>query len=163
MKTVFFDMDGTIADLYGVPQWLDYIKEQDSYPYIHASPLINMEEFRQACQALRERGYKIGVISWLAKGSTKEYDKKVRKAKRDWLNMHSIPVDNLHIVKYGYSKRQVNGQQGDILIDDEENNIKQWQSRKLDRVGIKVDGKNNERIIMNTMKGLINGDVQCMS
>jgi hypothetical protein len=32
-KTLVFDMDGTIADFYGVTGWLDYLKAEDTTPY----------------------------------------------------------------------------------------------------------------------------------
>ena len=31
--TIWFDMDGTIANLYGVPGWLSYLQESDPTPY----------------------------------------------------------------------------------------------------------------------------------
>lgn len=30
-KTINFDMDGTIADLYGVENWLEYLQAGDSF------------------------------------------------------------------------------------------------------------------------------------
>ena len=40
--TIYFDMDGTIADLYGVENWLDYLINSDATPYKVAKPLINL-------------------------------------------------------------------------------------------------------------------------
>ena len=31
--TINFDMDGTIADLYGVENWLEYLINGDAFPY----------------------------------------------------------------------------------------------------------------------------------
>ena len=33
MKMICFDMDGTIADLYAVPNWLDKLRAEDASPY----------------------------------------------------------------------------------------------------------------------------------
>ena len=33
MRTIYFDMDGTIANLYGVDGWLDMIINRDATPY----------------------------------------------------------------------------------------------------------------------------------
>lgn len=162
MNTIYFDMDGTIADLYNVPDWLTHLQSESQYPYIHAKPLINMQAFSEMCIRLQKQGFKIGIISWLSKNSTKEYAKKVRAAKREWINNHlEFQIDKLHIVKYGYNKRKVSGSLGDILVDDEENNIKQWKSRKADRIAIHVNGENNERIIMQTLSNLLNGENVC--
>ena len=38
--TINFDMDGTIADLYGVENWLDYLIAGDVFPYENADPLL---------------------------------------------------------------------------------------------------------------------------
>ena len=40
MKKIWFDMDGTIADLYGVENWLDYLLNGDAFPYKAAAPLV---------------------------------------------------------------------------------------------------------------------------
>ena len=42
-KEIWLDMDGTIVDLYGVDNWLEYIKAEDEKPYKIAKPLVNME------------------------------------------------------------------------------------------------------------------------
>ena len=36
---ICFDMDGTIADLYGVQDWLTHLENENVYPYIAAKPL----------------------------------------------------------------------------------------------------------------------------
>jgi hypothetical protein len=65
-------------------------------------------------------GWRIAITSWLAKGSTKEFDAKVRKAKIEWLKRYNFPYDEIHLVKYGTTKanctRKLGGYQ--ILIDD---------------------------------------------
>lgn len=145
MKTIFFDMDGTIADLYSVPNWLDKILLEDEAPYRVAEPMVDMKELKKICLQLKDKGYKIGIITWLSKNATKEYKNKVRKAKKEWLKKHfNLNFDYIHIVQYGYNKRQVNGTKGDILIDDEEKNIKQWELG--DRIGINCKNKNHEII-----------------
>ena len=41
-KTLVFDMDGTIADLYGVENWLPMLRAEDPLPYEIAEPIYNM-------------------------------------------------------------------------------------------------------------------------
>ena len=36
---VCFDMDGTIADLYGVNGWLEMLREENARPYGIANPM----------------------------------------------------------------------------------------------------------------------------
>ena len=32
-KAIYFDLDGTLANLYGVENWLEYLIKEDTYPY----------------------------------------------------------------------------------------------------------------------------------
>ena len=128
MRTIFFDMDGTIADLYGVENWLDYLIAQDALPYTIAKPLVRLNTLARVLNRLQRQGYKIGVISWLAKNSTADYDEIVTKAKINWLNKHlaSVAFDEINIVKYGTPKQIFAHTDKDILFDDEEKNRKDW-------------------------------------
>ena len=85
MRTIFFDMDGTIADLYGVADWLPQLINSDPTPYKAANPMVNMDELTTICTQLQKCGFRIGVISWLSKGATKEYKAAIRQAKKEWL------------------------------------------------------------------------------
>ena len=42
MTKVWFDMDGTIADLYAVEGWLNSLRAFDPKPYAKAQPMLNM-------------------------------------------------------------------------------------------------------------------------
>lgn len=132
--TIFFDMDGTIADLYGVKNWLDYLISADTLPYKIAKPLIKLNTLARILNKLQKQGYKIGIISWLAKNSTTAYDAEVTKAKQNWLKKHlaSVNFDEIHIVKYGTPKQMFANNETDILFDDEEKNRKDWTGRAFD-------------------------------
>lgn len=127
-KTIFFDMDGTIADLYGVQNWLDYLIAKDALPYEVAKPLIRLSALARVLNNLQRKGYRIGVISWLAKNSTAEYDEAVTEAKLEWLAKHlaSVAFDEINIVKYGTPKQLFAKTEQDILFDDEEKNRNEW-------------------------------------
>lgn len=119
-KMIIFDMDGTIANLYGVDKWLDKLRAFDETPYLDAKPLYDMEILNTLLNKLKQNGYKIVVTSWLAKESNKEYDKKVRQAKREWLNKYNFPFDEIHLVKYGTPKAYCTKGKANfqILVDD---------------------------------------------
>ena len=127
-KTLVFDMDGTIADLYGVENWLEDLRNSNPRPYKIAEPLYDMEVLNALLDVLRYQGWKIVVTTWLAMGSTKEYDALVREAKIEWLNRNHFPYDEIHLVKYGTTKanctRRLGGYQ--ILVDDNEKIRKGW-------------------------------------
>lgn len=128
MKKIYFDMDGTIADLYGVENWLSMLRAEDATPYRIAKPLVNITELNVLCGLLRRQGYEIGVISWLSKESSQEYKKKVRQAKREWLKKY-FPAcgDEIHLVQYGTPKHKVTKARGAILFDDENKNGISWE------------------------------------
>lgn len=132
--TIFFDMDGTIADLYGVENWLDYLIASDALPYEIAKPLIRLNTLARILNKLQKQGYKVGVISWLAKNSNTDYDEKVTKAKKEWLKKHlaSVNFDEIHIVKYGTPKQTFAKTENDILFDDEEKNRNDWTGKAFD-------------------------------
>ena len=127
-KAIYFDMDGTIADLYGVEGWLDYIIARDETPYREAKPMVRMATLARVLNRLQAEGYIIGVVSWLAKGSTADYDRKVEQAKMEWLRIHlkSVQFNEIHIVKYGTPKEKVALNPNGILFDDEERNRTNW-------------------------------------
>ena len=80
--TIYFDMDGTIANLYGVENWLDYLMNEKTVPYDIASPMVDLEKLAVILEGLRSAGVRIGIISWLSKNSSNFYKKLVTKAKR---------------------------------------------------------------------------------
>ena len=125
MKKIYFDMDGTIANLYGVDGWLNYLINKETTPYKIAQPMINFSHLARLLNKLQRNGYTIGIISWTAKNSTKEYNERIAQVKKEWLAKHlpSVRFDEIHIVEYGTPKSTCgNG----ILFDDEEQNRAEW-------------------------------------
>ncbi len=137
-KAIYFDMDGTIADLYGQNDWLERLIAKDETPYANATVLVNMSLLARYLNKLKAIGYTVGVVSWLAKGSTKDYDKRVIKAKTEWLARHlkSVEFDEINIVAYGTPKSTVVGITDGILFDDEEPNRKEWKGKAYDETDI---------------------------
>ena len=104
MKMICFDMDGTIADLYAVPNWLDKLRAEDASTCAEAAPMWDMKALREVLLKLIDKGYEIRIISWLSKDSTEEYKTAVRKAKREWLEKYNFPADKCHFIAYGRTK-----------------------------------------------------------
>ena len=127
--TIYFDMDGTIANLYGVENWLPKLQNEDASPYTDAEPLVRLATLARLLNKLQRNGHKIGIVSWLAKNSTNEYDIKVTNAKIEWLNTHlkSVQFDEIKIGKYGTPKSTMVDDKNGILFDDEEPNRIEWQ------------------------------------
>ena len=71
--TINFDMDGTIADLYGVKNWLPCLEAEDTTPYAIAKPLLNLSALARKLNTLQKNGYRLAIISWTSKSGSKEY------------------------------------------------------------------------------------------
>lgn len=95
-KILAFDMDGTIADLYSVDNWLNLLRSYDPKPYRDARPMVNMSRLKDLCNKLKRERWEISVITWLAMVTTDQYDKDVSKAKVDWLDAHEFPYDSIY-------------------------------------------------------------------
>ena len=130
-KTICFDMDGTIADFYGVENWLEYLENENPYPYMTANPLINMSALARLLNNRQKKGYKLVIISWLSKAGSENFNNLVTNAKMLWLKKHlpSVVWDEIHILTYGTQKENY----GDgILFDDEKPNHDKWKGIAYD-------------------------------
>lgn len=132
--TINFDMDGTIADFYGVENWLDYLMEENTFPYETAKPLVRFSTLARKLNTLQKEGYKLAIISWLSKSGSEEYNKAVTEIKKAWLKKHlpSVNWDRITIVPYGTPKEIWCENEKDILFDDEERNRINWTGTAFD-------------------------------
>lgn len=126
MTRIWFDMDGTIADFYGVDGWLESIKAGETRPYEKAKGLGNLAHIARLLNKVQALGYEIGIISWTAKSGTPAYNARVYATKLGWLAKHlpSVNWDTILVKPYGTDKKTATG--GGILFDDEEPNRKAW-------------------------------------
>lgn len=125
--TIYFDMDGTIADFYGVSGWLDCLMKEDVTPYAIAKPLVDVQQFTEKVNALQSFGYRIGIVSWLSKNCNDSFAEEIANAKHRWLweNFPNVYFDEINIVPYGMPKRQAVEDVG-YLFDDEKPNREAW-------------------------------------
>lgn len=147
-KMLVFDMDGTIADLYGVENWLPYLRNEDVFPYVNAEPMYDMAELMETLLTLKANGWTVAITSWLAKGATSDYDNRVRQAKKEWLDRFMFPYDELHFVKYGTTKANCTRNKADfqILVDDNSTVRKGWS------LGATIDATQD---ILSILKALV--------
>lgn len=123
IRMICFDMDGTLADLYGVKDWLPKLENQNVTPYEQAKPLVDVDALAEILVDLMMKDIEIRIITWLAKDSTPHYKKETRQAKIDWLEKYGIPYDKIHAVQYGTTKadcvrKYLAEDETAILIDD---------------------------------------------
>lgn len=142
--TINFDMDGTIADLYGVDNWLEYLINEDVYPYANAQPLLRLCTLARKLNALQRAGYDLAIVSWLSKSGSDVYNDAVTLAKLAWLKKHlpSVNWDRITIVPYGTPKQNFCETPFDILFDDEAKNRDNW-------TGVAYDVQNIMEVLKN--------------
>ena len=130
MRKIWFDMDGTIADLYGVDNWLEMLINFDPTPYVVAKPMLNLSLLARLMNKVQKNGFEICIVTALSKNSTVEYDEKVIEAKKRWLAQHlkSVQFDEVQFVPYTFVKNDVNTG-NDILFDDEARHLEAWTGR----------------------------------
>jgi len=133
-KTIWFDMDGVIAGLYDVPNWLPMLRAYDATPYLIAPTRVHMSTLARLLNKLQRQGYEIGIISWMSKTSNPQFDAAVTAAKYAWLAKHlpSVDFDEIHIVPYGTPKQVFAHTDEDILFDDEKRNRDNWTGTAYD-------------------------------
>lgn len=119
-KTIVFDMDGTIANFYGVDNWLNDIRSENTRPYDIAEPLYDMDVLNAILLALKSQGWRIAITTWLAMNSSVEFENATRRAKLNWLAKYDFPYDEIHLVRYGTTKANCTRSKGgyQILVDD---------------------------------------------
>lgn len=141
MQAIYFDLDGTLAALYNVPQWLEKLRSEDATPYAQAKPLVNMVELATLIVQLRRKGFTVGVISWGAMGGSTEYTRQVKKIKRLWCDNFGLTFDEFHVVKYNTPKHWVAKCKCSILVDDNSEVRQTWT------LGATVDASNSSRMM----------------
>ena len=126
MRMIYFDMDGTIADLYAVKNWLPRLRNEDATPYLEARPMCNMIILSELLIEAKAQGYGIGIITWLSKDATKAYKKAIKQAKKQWLNNYlGVELDEAHFVQYGTRKDYVAKDKKGIIFDDDKR-VRMW-------------------------------------
>ena len=131
VRMIVWDMDGTMADLYGVNGWLEMLREENPLPYEIAKPMWDMERLANILNGLRAIGVEQRIVTWLSMESSEQYKVETRNAKREWLDRFDFPYDHFHGVQYGATKADsvrkfLADDETAILIDDNFKVRKGW-------------------------------------
>lgn len=130
-KKIYFDMDGTIADLYSREGWLDSIINEEVGLFKDLQPMYPAWQFKEICDRLMQEGWEIGVITWTPMNATREYEEQVAREKTYWLNNYASFIKDIVCQPYGqpkqYAIRQRKTQM--ILVDDNNEVRKMWETK----------------------------------
>lgn len=152
--TIYFDMDGTIASLYDVPQWLDKLHAEDANPYLDAH--VMHPDLATILEMLKTAGATLGIISWSAMGGSREYNKLVRKTKKQWLERHFKGLfSEFHVIKYGTPKSKAVKRSNAILVDDNARARTSWENSKICNAAMPTIDASDTLTMMNALGSLI--------
>lgn len=115
-SAVLLDMDGTIADTYNVPNWLDQLRSESVEPFINAQPLITEEKL---FSLFSEEN--IVICTMLPKGVAlgTSYADACQRAKQQWLERYFPSLQNAVLfMEYGDNKSLGEFSKNCLLIDD---------------------------------------------
>ena len=133
MKTkVYLDMDGTIADLYGIENWLSRLNNSDENIFLECKPIITEEALFSKFPA---DSFEIKILSMTPKNASNEYCENVKSQKDEWLNKYFPKLTNRIYKKYGHNKNLRNSKNA-ILIDDSKPIRDSWKGIALNPIEI---------------------------
>jgi hypothetical protein len=126
-----FDLDGTVADLYGASDWLSSLEGERAGTFSQLNPLVDMTRLSEICYALKDAGWKILVITWLPKNASPDYEATCTEEKEDWVWNYMPYVDSFHALRYGTPKQSVIPYRNKaVLVDDSLEVRASWNSPK---------------------------------
>lgn len=130
MKKLFFDMDGTVADLYGREGWLESLQLEESGMFLNLKPLFNPRTFSTICQKLISQGWSIGIITWLPLNASIQYMEVVAKEKWLWAMRFMPYISEFHTLPYGTPKQYASFQKAQqmVLVDDNYEVCEMWNT-----------------------------------
>jgi len=131
MKKIVFDLDGTLYDLYGVPDWEKKLREEKENIFLEGKSFLN-KDFYEIIEELLKNGFSFDVATWLPMFATKQYEEKCRKEKERWVKENLKFVKNIYIDAYGVPKQKMVKEKSSlmILIDDNLEVCKDWATKK---------------------------------
>lgn len=138
---VYFDMDGTIFDLYGKNDWLETLRNERAGAFLGKFlPEIDIEKFYKVCQKLLGKGVQFGIITWLPMQASPEYEQICTEEKRKWTQENVPFITEFNCASYGIPKQNCIQKRAQkmFLIDDNVEVCRTWATAKQ-RTAINVN------------------------
>lgn len=128
-KLVYFDMDGTISDLYGVSNIFNRLDSLDASVYYEAKPI---NKYIDMLKEFHNMGYKVIILSCLGMISEKQFDIDTINNKNKWLDEYvgDKYIDERIYLPYTKHKEQYITEYG-ILVDDDDKVLMNWNYDRI--------------------------------
>ena len=153
MKKIYFDMDGTVYDLYGMENWLEMLRNEEKGAFTLGKSLVDMDKLKRVCIELIGIGYQIGIITWLPMGASLEYCEVCAEEKRNWAEKNMPYISEFYALEYGTPKQYAPARRASEmwLVDDSKEVREMWVTEKQRKA---IDANDNiikalERILKN--------------
>lgn len=152
-KKIYFDLDGTVYNLYGVENWLEKLRNEISGAFLEGDFLVDYENFMSCIEELIRQSYIFGVITWLPMQASPEYEEICRKEKIEWINDYLPFVSEINICSYGIPKQNCIQKRAKemFLIDDNAEVCKMWET-STQRIAINI---NEEYTVVDALNEII--------
>ena len=107
MKKIYFDLDGTLYNLYQYNHWLSCLRNEDPAPFQMGKDgaLVDLKELQKIANEGLKKGIVFGVITWLPMFASEEFEEVCTKAKRKWVNKFLPFVTEFYAQSYGVPKQ----------------------------------------------------------
>ena len=141
-KKIYFDLDGTVYNLYGVENWLEKLRSEQENVFTEGNFMCDYSEFMERIHFLLDYGYSFGIITWLPMQASPEYEEICRQEKIKWIKKYLPFVTEINICSYGIPKQNCIQKRAKEmwLIDDNAEVCKMWEtSRQRRYVNISED------------------------
>lgn len=132
-KKIWLDLDGTVYDLYSIPNWLEDIQEEKEGLFLKGDFLGIYSDFLKEAERLLLIGYEFGIITWLPLGASPEYEEICRIEKMKWIKKFLPFIHDINIISYGIPKQNAIKKRSQlmILIDDNSEVCRIWETNKM--------------------------------
>lgn len=140
-KVIYFDMDGTVADLYGTEKWLENLVNERAGTFADLAPMVDMVELRKVCGELMLQGWQFGVITWLPMQASKEYEEVCAREKREWANKYLPWITEFYAQTYGVPKQYAPVKRaGRMVLVDDNDEVREMWTTAVQRTAIDAKG-----------------------
>lgn len=129
-KTVYLDMDGTIANLYGIENWLPRLRAEDKTIFLECEPMISEKEL---LNKFPTENFEMKILSMTPLNATENYCLNVINQKNEWLNKYFPSITKRIYKPYGHNKNLKNSENA-ILIDDSEPIRNSWRGTAINPI-----------------------------
>lgn len=138
MASIWFDLDGTLYELYKMPNWLERLEAKDWNVFVDGEPRKHHERIREAIRALQAKGWKVGCITWGSKGISEKELQEIAEKKKEFLakyfpelleNFYCLPYGTSKTIPIMYNNWYMNrvSEQPNYLVDDNKMVRKNWR------------------------------------